>query len=307
MRTLPLITLTLAPLFGCSEYEYNERVVTDVFHQPVDESKSDVLFVIDNSASMGEEQERLASNFAAFTDILLSSTTDFRLGVITTDPGEGGQMRGAWLDADTASLEEAFSAAVSVGTSGDRDERGMEVASLAVDASVNPGFLRSDAALNVVFFSDEDDHSPNAVADYLDLLYSRAGRGGFAAHAIVGDLPDGCVAGSIAADPSSRYIEAALLTGGFRDSICAPDYTDILARIGLGVSGLLDTFELSRLPDNTTLRVWVDNVEMPQREVDGWTYSHGDNAVVFHGRAVPRSGMEVLVEYELILGPAAED
>lgn len=306
MRTLLPLSLVIAPLLGCSEYEYAERVVTDVFQQPIDESKSDVLFVIDNSASMGEEQERLASNFAAFTDILVSSTTDFRLGVITTDPAEGGVMRGSWLDAETLELEAAFSAAVSVGTGGDRDEQGMAVATLAVDSAVNPGFLRDDAALNVVFFSDEDDHSPLAVADYLDALYSRAGRGGFAAHAIVGDLPDGCVAGSIAADPSTRYIEAALLTGGFRDSICAPDYTDILARIGLGVSGLLDSFELSRLPDSTTLRVWVDNVEIPEREVDGWTYSHGDNAVVFHGRAVPRSGMEVLVEYEVILGTTPE-
>ena len=47
---------------------------------------------------------------------------------------------------------------------------------------------------------------------------------------------------------------------------------------------------------------------MPMRKVDGWTYSPGDNAVVFHGRAVPRAGMTVYVEYRVLTGATqAED
>jgi hypothetical protein len=37
---------------------------------------------------------------------------------------------------------------------------------------------------------------------------------------------------------------------------------------------------------------------MPRREVDGWTYSIGENAVVFTGRAIPRPGMGVRVTYQ---------
>ena len=49
----------------------------------------DVLFVIDNSASMGEEQATLAANFAAFVGVLEQShvRADYRIAVTTTDNG----------------------------------------------------------------------------------------------------------------------------------------------------------------------------------------------------------------------------
>jgi hypothetical protein len=47
----------------------------------------DILFVIDNSGSMGEEQGTLAANFAAFIDVLESDQigANYRIGVTTTD------------------------------------------------------------------------------------------------------------------------------------------------------------------------------------------------------------------------------
>jgi len=48
---------------------------------------ADILFVIDNSASMGEEQGTLARNFSAFVDVLEQEGqgASYRIGVITTD------------------------------------------------------------------------------------------------------------------------------------------------------------------------------------------------------------------------------
>lgn len=66
----------------------------------------DVLFVIDNSGSMGEEQANLAQNFDAFIDTLEAEGVEanYRIGVTTTDNGnprcqpgvttpEGGQLQ----------------------------------------------------------------------------------------------------------------------------------------------------------------------------------------------------------------------
>ncbi|MEM6995163.1 MAG: VWA domain-containing protein, partial [Myxococcota bacterium] len=64
----------------------------------------DILFVIDNSGSMGEEQGTLASNFASFINVLEEETVkaNYRIGVTTSDnsnpwcPGttpEAGQLR----------------------------------------------------------------------------------------------------------------------------------------------------------------------------------------------------------------------
>jgi hypothetical protein len=63
----------------------------------------DILFVIDNSGSMGEEQANLAANFAAFIEVLEAPDVEanYRIGVTTTDRGnpwcqgttpEGGQL-----------------------------------------------------------------------------------------------------------------------------------------------------------------------------------------------------------------------
>ena len=300
---LRMIPLALPTMAACSDYEYAELTKTEVFQQPDADISADVLFVIDNSASMAEEQAQLAANFAVFVEALQDSNADFKLGVTTMDPNDGGVLTSAPLTRDTPALGEAFSAAVQVGDDGDRDERGLEMA-LSALSGANPGFVRDGANLNVVFFSDEDDHSPLSLQDYLDALARLAPEKDFSAHAIVGDLPDGCSSGTAAANAGARYIEATELSGGYLDSICAESYANILSRIGLELAGLIDTFMLERLPDPETLIVWVDEATIPNREFDGWTYSPGDNAVVFHGRAVPRAGMTVYVEYRVLTGGA---
>jgi hypothetical protein len=47
----------------------------------------DVLFVIDNSGSMAQEQANLAANIGAFVDVLEALGTDYRIAVTTTDSG----------------------------------------------------------------------------------------------------------------------------------------------------------------------------------------------------------------------------
>lgn len=45
----------------------------------------DILFVIDNSNSMAEEQKDLDTNFTIFVDRLIAAGANFRIGVVTTD------------------------------------------------------------------------------------------------------------------------------------------------------------------------------------------------------------------------------
>ncbi len=48
---------------------------------------ADLLFVIDNSGSMGEEQQRLSANFGAFVDVLEDAGVNYRVAVTTSDYG----------------------------------------------------------------------------------------------------------------------------------------------------------------------------------------------------------------------------
>ena len=184
---LPLVAL--GSLVGCSDYDYAELSVRDVWTVPQITGSSDILVVIDDSASMAEEQARLGENFHAFTDVVAGAYADFQIGVITTDVDvdDAGVLRGGVLTPDTPGLEDAFLAAVTVGTDGSRYEQGYEAASLATATGQNPGFLRNTARLHLVILSDEDDQSPGKLPAYLDTLTDRAGAGGLTVHAIVGD------------------------------------------------------------------------------------------------------------------------
>ena len=49
----------------------------------------DILFVIDNSYSMADEQKSLDENFGNFLDQLIAANADFRIGVVSTDYNRG--------------------------------------------------------------------------------------------------------------------------------------------------------------------------------------------------------------------------
>ncbi len=57
---------------------------TDTFVQD-QQPKADVLVVVDDSCSMTDKQNALATNFASFIQYVVSTSTDFQLGVTTTD------------------------------------------------------------------------------------------------------------------------------------------------------------------------------------------------------------------------------
>lgn len=153
--------------------------------------KIDILFVIDSSASMEEEQRGLGKAFPGFMQGLETiPALSWRIGVTTTDlgsfgyslatcegSGDGGRLRkghascGApsetflWRDkngtnAPGGDVERAFSCMADVGTDGCSFEMPMRSARETLTAELGAGgFLRPDAALAVVIVTDEDDCS----------------------------------------------------------------------------------------------------------------------------------------------------
>ncbi len=292
-----LSILPIFPAAACSDYEVQNVTSLDVFTQQED-PPADVLFVVDNSASMVEEQANLAMNFGTFVELLGDTTADYRIGVTTTDGANAGRLVGPVLTPDTPDVILEFQRAVAVGTTGSRDEQGLAMGVMGVRPDVNPDFMREDAVGHVVFVSDEDDHSAEPAEYYATALGSAAPGEALTAHALVGDIPAGCLSGTSAADAGPRYLSVAETTGGLTESICADDYAQVLVVLGLAVAGWNPTFLLSDLPAVDTLVVKVDGVEIPEREVDGWAYSIGDNAIVFAGRSIPRPGMQLTVSYQ---------
>lgn len=155
--------------------------------------KVDLLFVIDNSGSMADEQLNLAASVPSFIASMqneLAETEGYNIGVITTDlyifdiscsplsignlvtmtGGEfssnqqcGPYSSGQRYMTENDNLDDKFNCAARVGVSGAGDEHPIEAAltalrpPLADAGGCNEGFLREDALLVVVFITDEED------------------------------------------------------------------------------------------------------------------------------------------------------
>ena len=299
-----------------------ETHVTDVYDKVFD--GVDVLFVVDDSGSMSEDQENLATNFDSFLAAATTWGVDFHLGVVTTDvedAAKAGRLQGLprFVTATNAS---AFAKNVEVGTSGSGTERGLEAARLALSPPLtddlgtacetdtgcpaptkcldgfcggpNRGFLRDTAALHVIFVSDEEDQSPKALTSYVDFLKGLKGEGWgelVKAHAIVGTKSLDC-----GADVGERYIQAADATGGKVASICDPDFSEALGDLSGGIFGAQYKYHLSRFPEPTTLKVTVNGAPCSS----GWSFDAQSVAVVFSPSSpcMPEPGDVVAISYD---------
>ena len=86
-----------AVLHGCSvEHQIERRVQLDTFVQEP-ASEVDILWVVDDSPSMAEEQARLADAFGDFIVNLEETNIDFRIGVVSTDMDLDNLQRGVMV------------------------------------------------------------------------------------------------------------------------------------------------------------------------------------------------------------------
>lgn len=302
----------------------------------------DILFVVDDSGSMCEEQQRLRDNFSAFIQSAQQWGNSFRIGVTTTcvhneDACDGvGRLRSEfyppdrWSDNDTwdtfltnvmvgcnggsdiqeAALEGAFRALSRPNTSetetGCQQDSDCEVPLVCLPdrgacTGFNAGFLRADAALEIVVLSDEEDQSDAPLDFYLAFFQSlkrHLGKGGARLHAIVGDESDGCrnPTSGTNAQAGDRYIYVARRTSGVVGSICDDSFADTLASIGEEAFTPAWEHRLSRQPISATIAVDVNGEPCET----GWYYAPLQRSVVFQstGPCTPEDGDIVTFHYE---------
>lgn len=227
----------------------------------------DILFVVDNSGSMADNQARLVENFQRFIDqpAIANDEVDFHIGVTTTDTfAEAGRLVGvpAVITNDTPDLASVFTANASVGVNGSGSEAGLEASRLALSepnlSGANAGFLRDEAALVVIYVSDEEDQSPLSVADYVSFFSSVK--------------PSGVSVSAVAA-PSTRYQTITNLYGGLRLDISSPDWGEQLGQLGAQVFATSPPQQLfyrlsATIADPNSIQVTVDGAPVTMESVD---------------------------------------
>jgi hypothetical protein len=292
--------------------------VLDKFIQPRD-PKVDILFVVDNSGSMSEEQNNLATNFRNFAQFAQTLNVDYQIGVVTTDSGKLKGTPKIIRSADADPVAE-FGRNANVGSNGSGTEQGLEFAYQALTEPLvsgdNAGFLRADASLEIIAVSDEEDQSPGSVDFYTTFFYSIKGARNtnlFHFSAIAGDVPNGCTSNNGDGEAGRRYKEVADRTQGVFGSICDPSFANTLRAIGNRAFGQRTQFFLSRQPDLTqpfTVRQYTNEAAcdadtaytggtvVAQNPNTGYTYDAASNSIIFSAAAVPPRAACLKVKYK---------
>ena len=238
--------------------------------EPTECKKMDIVFVIDNSPSMTEEQNNLAANLPRFVKIIddyktkMGDPLDYRLAVTSTDdradkgtfavgPGPlapAGCVAGParpWLQRTDSNVAGFFSCRAELGTRGSGTERPLECGLLSVterirdntNVSSTSRFLRDDALLAMVLITDEDEGSAGdtgslarPMAEYPAAFDKlKGGRARWATAVIAG--PSDCSSPGFGTAAEAKRLKGfitAVGKNGAFASICTGDLTDGLTK-----------------------------------------------------------------------------
>ena len=286
------MTLVLVFIAACSEPKFkfttsdpnflaSGTAVSESFTQGYSQKSLDILFVVDNSGSMAEEQTEMGQKIESFLQTL--SNVDWRIGITTTDVSEGAYgLKGELLLWEGTGLQHLSSGVPDFMTvfqntvvreetincgpvcpSG--DEQPLAAIMMAIDKrnNENMGFFRQGADLAVVILSDEDEMSdgpahatkPEDVVAKVSDVWGDEKR--LFAFAMV--IPPGDLACYNVQNGEGQYgthaAGLAVLTGGMVGSICSSDFAPVLGQIGTKTVSLLEFVQLSAYPDPNTIEV----------------------------------------------------
>ncbi|MCK6549019.1 hypothetical protein L6R52_24450 [Myxococcota bacterium] len=129
----------------------------------------DLLWIVDNSCSMSDEQNNVAAAGTEMVALLSTTQLSWRLALTTTEQNGGNLVRGFTASTPRATAEAesaAWATAVGqLGTGGSGEERGATIGitaaqnALPATAAESPSRFRQGASVIIVHMSDEEDFS----------------------------------------------------------------------------------------------------------------------------------------------------
>jgi hypothetical protein len=281
-----------SPTFKENFVQSERPLIKEAFSAPVADTeesfeqipldKLDILVVVDSSASMQEEQVNLAQRMGPLLNAVQES--DWQIGVVTMDPVDGC-LRGL-IKKGEADVQNRFATAIQAGVDGSYVERGILQAVRSLKGcSSSPKWIRDDAALAVLFLTDEENCSDrglkcdeaipsgtdiaredflasNKAAYLTDYLSSIRTLGSKArVYGIFWHPSQSQAQCSTGLTMGRTYAEAIQATHGSWGSICSTDYTETLRSISQDMRQMLkNSFTLKQAPLADSLQVLVNDV-----------------------------------------------
>ncbi len=308
------------------EYSQNSNTATVTFNisTPLDGSASfvqqagsevagvDIVWVIDDSGSMSDDQERLKLSFSSFINNFLvngSSRFPFRMGVISTGNylnsnsdfpfevdanGDPYDLTHTAAESNFTKFKEDFKEAVNLGSAGSNTERAFESMKKAYD--YDPAIYGGDDRLLVyVVLSDEGEQSyPSGLSDTQKTENVSDWYDTFSSWKNYKDMIKVYPIIKISEDRFSRYSRIAELTGTSLYDI-NDSFDNILNDISFQVKGLMTSFLITS--NNVSIIPNTVNVKLNGVPVSSSSWTLSNRRIVFNNPPAVGTTIDITYKY----------
>lgn len=254
----------------------------------------DVLVVVGAGTAGSVVRTRLAAEVEGLIDVLTATFLDTRIGVVGAQWPNPGTLHGtpAWVDPWSGSAGPDLAANLS--TVPATTDQLFDTALRALDPlGPNPGFLRPDALLHVIFVSDRDDAGSAPASDALLALQGLKLEPDAVVLSTLSGAAAGCTGADVEGAPAPRLEAVATPTGGIQASVCDPSYAAAWEEFGLVGLRAPASFELEDIVVHASLAVRVNGAE-----ASGWVFDSILGRVVFPAGHALELGDLVEIDYE---------
>jgi hypothetical protein len=283
----------------------------------------DILWMIDNSCSMYNEQTDLTDNIPFFMQYFVGSGLDYHVAVTSSDTissdysGSSGTLvereGRTYIDTDVVDAVGLFVKMATLGTTGRFPERGLGATYTALELkrnTTNAGFYRDNAALHTIIISDEPDFTESFVITVPEYQHW---------YSDLKEPEDRTFSAIIDMQRGADYKSTAEYVGGILWDLKDDDWPRLLDGLGLQAAGLSREYFLSRLPVPGSIEVTVitpaevelsfdeakidpDTGALEDKDMNGlpdgdWTYAAGRNSITFL-EFVPEALSKVVLTYK---------
>ncbi len=234
---------------------YNHKTSFEVTESK--NSNVDILFVIDNSGSMAEEQAKIAQVFSGF--IAQVAHMNWRIAITTTDSNGSLNVLETlpsvryYIDTNTPNVNELFMSKIQVGLRGSGTELGLtSVNSFLTKKSADyQSFMRADATFVVINVTDSEETSSLTAEQFLQNAKAQLPKDKkFVSHSSV-VLPGDAACKLINKNENKyaqKYYDVTKATGGVAASICDENYGSQFQMIADSTIGKIAQLSLECAP-----------------------------------------------------------
>ncbi len=309
------LVVLVVTLLACDSQNFGQTAQNQAFSQtPTYSNKIDVLWVVDTSGNMTANQQAVVAQIPSFINSLNQTGLDYQIAVTTMDMSAQGD-QGKFLSASgpavltdvTPNMGQLLSSRIFVGDYAwhplTRGLQAMQAALSAPNSTVNPGFIRTNSLLVVIFVTASNDQSP--AADYTAWLNqlkppTQFGQMTWVAQ-FMGVMPGdpNCQTTTWQYNsPGTAYIALASASGGAAVSICSGNLSSAMTNVGQQLLSLATAYPLAQLPNPNSISVVVNGTKVANDATNGWTYVKASNSIQFHGTAIPPAGASIVVNFQ---------